>query len=758
VRVIATGYDFNYKNGNLPITRTVMQDFRMAKKVRQAIISPSKIMIGKDVHIGGDLGARFTDVTRDNGDPMLMKSDFLHLDAELDKRLQDLFAAIVASDVDGDNRLRVGHPTEGDGIPLDKDYDGDGVPDQSFEDATGDGYVDEFDVFMNFYDKNHDGKVVLSAALTAGTPAQGATPEFVDSGGNPVDDDLALLIDSALPDRNKNGVWGFVDTNHNGRWDNGEAMNDYDANHGVNRDQVLGYRDGYIDKKDQYAKVHGKLLFKTTESAWSDAHGDPANVLQGPIRASSGQSSSSFGVADTELPELTPDTFADANTALKNNANGTGFSQQVADQLGVAITELPTYVETKSAGSASPRFLRVDGDANFDGLPDNKDTAYWEKMPFNSPSYTDIYFRPVYENMVFRDVQIPAGCNGLFRNCTFVGVTYVNTTAANTHVLWGEYGKLTIDSATNKPKPAVTRLVYGDDAGETKYPTMLPSTAIPPTIMIVMAQPEMDKADIPSDQTSRPGYDLMPDPLIIGGKRVTDTKKYSNNIRFHDCLFVGSIVSDAPTGYSQTRNKLQFTGGTRFTQTHPDAPDDPQLNPQPADLDDIAKSSMMVPNYSVDIGTFNSPPTQNVQLSGAIIAGVMDVRGNTTLDGALLLTFDPIYGSGPMVDALGNPIGNPANYNTSIGYFGPDDGDQESLDPATLPVVGGQRIVGWDTDGDGLADVGPEQAQPAGSTAVPFYGYGRIDLRFNPNMRLPNGLMLPMHMEPLAATYREGNP
>ncbi len=758
VRVIATGYDFNYKNGNLPISRTIVQDFRLAKKVRQAIISPSKIMIGKDVHIAGDLGARFTDVGRENGDPMLMKSDFLGLDAELDKRLKDLFASLLASDVDGDNRLRVGHPTEGAGLPLDKDYDGDGVADAAFEDATGDGYVDEFDVFMNFYDANQDGKVVLSSTLTAGTPAQGSTPEFVDSGGNPVDDDLALLMDSAGPDRNKNGVWGYVDANHNGRWDSGESMNDYDANLGINRDQVLGFRDGIVDKRDQYAKVHGKLLFKTSESAWSAAQGDPAEVLQGPIRAGSGQSPSSFAVSDSELPNLTPDTYADANAALKANANGTTFTQQVADQLGVSVSDLSTYVETKSAGSASPRYLRVDPDADLDGLPDNKDTAYWEKMPFNSPSYTDVYFRPVYENMVFRDVQIPTGCNGLFRNCTFVGVTYVNTTSGNTHVLWGEYGKLTIDPATGKPRPAVPRQVYGDDVGESNYPDMLPGSATPPNEMILMAQPELDKADVPADQTNRPGYNLMPAPLIINGKRVSDTKKYSNNIRFHDCLFVGSIVSDSPTGYSQTRNKLQFTGATRFTQSHPDAPDDPELNPQDADLDDIAKSSMMLPNYSVDIGTFNSPPTQNVQLQGAVIAGVMDIRGNTTLDGALLLTFNPVYGSGPMVDALGNPIGNPANYNTSIGYFGPDDGDQESLDPLKLPVVNGQRIVGWDTDGDGLADVGADQAQPSGSTAVPFYGYGRIDLRFNPNMRLPNGLMLPMQMDPLPHTYREGNP
>src|SRR5690606_15932425 len=135
------------------------------------------------------------------------------------------------------------------------------------------------------------------------------------------------------------------------------------------------------------------------------------------------------------------------------------------------------------------------------------------------------------------------------------------------------------------------------------------------------------------------------------------------------------------------RNKLQFTGGTRFTQENPEHPNDPTLNPEPQDLPEIAKSSLMLPNYSVDIGQFNSPPEQNVQLRGAIVAGVLDVRGNADIDGALLLTFKPELGQVPLVDSRGQPIGNPSMFNATLGYFGPDDGDDESLDPSTLPIV-----------------------------------------------------------------------
>lgn len=756
VRAIVTGYDFDDTRNGTPITRTIMQDFRISKRVDSAIVSPSRILIGKNVLVNGDLGVRYTQVSENNGDPLVIRSDFFGLDATLDKKLTDFFNALKTYDIDGDNRLRLNNPTEAAGIPANsKDYNGDGKADNAFADVTGDGYVDEFDIFINQFDANKDGKVTLPTALTNGTPAQGKTAEFT------LDDDLALLIDSAVPDRNKNGIYGWVDTNNNGRWDSGEAMNDYDGVAFVNRDQVLGWRDGYIDKKDQYAKVRGRLVFKTTDSAWKTAQGDYSAKLRGPIKPAAGKAPRTFGAGDDQLPNITSDNFVDSEAALRAAANGGTFAAQVASNLGVAQSALATYVETK--GSGTKRYYRVDADANLDGRPDNYATAYFEKMPFNSPNYSDWYYRPVYENMVFKDVKIPMGSNALFRNCTFVGVTYVETASGNSHVLFSEYGRMKLNTSDNKPEPLIARTIYGDTSGETSYPTMLPSTAIPPTAMILMATTPMDKADIPANQVgSTQGYSNLPDPLIVAGKRVVDTKTISNNLRFHDCLFVGSIVGDKPGTYTQVRNKLQFTGSTRFTDKHPTYPDNTSLNPDSTDVAEIAKSSMMLPNYSVDIGSFNSPTTQNVQLKGAIIAGVLDVRGNTSIDGVLLLTYNPTKGQGPLRDALGNPIGNPANFNASLGYFGPSDGDSESLDPSTLPTVGGVKIVGYDLDGDGLADLGPTQTPTAaqfaaGATAVPFYGYGKINLNLDPNMVLPNGITLPLKLEPVVGTYREGD-
>ena len=757
VRVIVTGIDRGYTRAGQPITRTIMQDFRMVKRVNHAIISPSRIMIGKNVMVTGDLGARYTDVNRPEGDPMVLRSDFRGLSTVLDNKLTAFYTGL-ASDVDGDNRLRVGHPTEGASIPAGTtDYDGDGDADDAFQDVTQDGYVDEFDIFIKHFDTNGDQKVTLSPTLTAGTPAAGMAAELVNGSGNLLDEDLSSLVDSANPDRNRNGVWGFTDSNHNGRWDNGETMLDYDSATNTNADQVLGFRDGFIDKKDQYAKVKGKLSFKTTQSAWSAAQGAvQPTKLQGPISRGGSSAAIEYNVGDDVLPDVTGSLFSADQTNLQSLADGAAFANQVATNLGVAVTTLGTYVETEAEGSSQPRYLRLDADNNNDSLPDNYTTAYYEKMPFNAPSFSDWYYRPVYENMVFKDVVIPTGTNALFKNCTFVGVTFVRTTVANTHLLWGEYGKLAWDNTAARPMPSPSRWVYGDGGTETSYPTQLPSSACPPNQMILMANPAMDQADLPGNQQSGvTGFSSLPLPLVIGGVRVTDTKRYSNNIRFHDCLIVGSVVSESPTSFTQQRNKLQFTGSTRFATSHPESPDDAELNPDSGDIATILKSSLMMPNYSVDIGTFNSPTSQNVEMQGAIIAGVLDVRGNASIDGALLLTYSPTYGQGPLRDAAGNAAGNPAAFNTTIGYFGPDDGDAESLDPTTLPVVNGVRIAGWDTNGDGLADVPGNQTQPSGSTAVPFHGYGRIQLRFNGTMTLPDGIMVPMQFDEVRGTYRE---
>jgi hypothetical protein len=746
VRVIVTGFSSVGASGSSyhygatgatgrPVTRVIQQDYKLTKRPGHAILAPSRIMIGKNVRVVGDLGAQYTDVAQTNGDPMTIKSDFFGLNSQLDSRLTRLFNALAASDVDKDNRLRIGHATEGSAIPADTDTDGNGQPDGAYADATRDGYIDEFDVFINFYDSNHDGRVTMSSALTAGTAAEGSSAEFT------ADDDLALLIDGGNADRNRNGVSGWVDSNRNGRWDSGESMNDRAG--GRNLDQVLGWRDGYIDRKDQYAKVRGRLIFKVGQQAWASANSGYQQQLRGPIVPERGKQAEQFGASTSELPPVTAASFTNSQTPLKTAADGAAFANQVASNLNISAGALPTYTEANPTSSA-PRYWRSDLDDSY--VYSRTGRHIWERTPFNAPSYTDYYLRPRYENMHFKNVKIPMGTNALFINCTFAGVTYVESYASNSHTNWQNYGKMQWSDSSARPVAVTTPL---DKSDFLRYTTG-------------------SVVDGPAN------YASFPDPPVINGQVKTgaarNTKQYSNNIRFHDCLFVGSIVSDTPQEFTQVRNKLQFTGATRFTSEHPDEPDNTDLNPDSDDKAEIAKSSMMLPNYSVDIGSFNSPTdtytgnnapqAQNVQLSGTVVAGVLDARGNTKIDGALMLTFAPTAGQGPL-QSNGQAVGNPANFNSTLGYFGPSDGDSESVDPSTLPIVNGQRIAGWDSDGDGIADHGPDYAPTsaeiaAGTTAVPFYGYGRVELIWNPDLPMPDGVMLPISLVPVNLTYREG--
>ncbi|MBK7404850.1 MAG: hypothetical protein IPJ41_09510 [Phycisphaerales bacterium] len=799
IRVIVIGYDF--QENRPPMTRTIMQDFRIAKQLNQAVVSPSRILIGKNVQVVGDLGARFDAVDFAHGDPLLTKSDFANISQVLDSKLEAFYAVAgdPAIDVDGDNRLRPDHPIEGPNIPESYGLDGgDPDPSSAFADATGDGYVDEFDIFINNFDENGDKRVEIDT-------------EFVDGEGKVIDADLAYLIDSGTPDRNRNGVYGFNDINKNGRYDPdiGEEFLDWfwytDSSGNTTKhfpDHELGYLDGYLDLMDRYVKLNGRLVFGVSESAWAAANPDYNEAISGAIRPSNGDAPRLFEATEQDLPLITADSFSASENEIQIAADGDDFWQQVADNLGLGVGDLVAYDEPHDSGDYYldekgneifyPRYLRLDPDANLDGLPDNWDSAYFEAMPFNSPSPVDWYYRPVFEHMVFRDAVIPEGLNGLFIDCTFVGATYVRAHVDNFNVLdpdkaqisWNEYGKLVFDTSSGRPKPARSRFIFGDDSSEYNVATgdcdcpplddsVLPPEARPPNQLLLMADTPMDKGDIPASQVgsfAAADYDALPDPLIIEAvrdigsgpelvpTRVSDTREYSNNDRFHDCLFVGSIVSDVPQQYTHVRNKMQFTGKTRFLSEHPT---DESLNPDEEDMAALAKSSMMLPNFSVDVGTFNSPPEQEVKLHGTIVAGVLDVRGNAEIEGSLLLTFQPVYGEGPLKDLSGNAIGNPADFNASLGYFGPEDGDEESFDPWTLPVVDGVRIVGWDLDGDGIADLGPDESPTqeqldAGAEVVPFNGFGRIRLNFNPETALPDGLMLPVQIVPLHATYKEG--
>jgi hypothetical protein len=616
VRVTSQGVDGN-------ITRTLQMDFFINKRIEYAVIAPSRIMIGKNVRVEGPLGSRYGVVDGEldsaNGDPLVMRSDFYWLDPGLDNTLDIFFTQLAAHDADGDGRLRLYHPQESLGIAA--------APGELVDHDQNE-YVDDFDLFLGHFDANSDGWVVYDQLLANDAGLGMLTEEFAD-----IDDQMARLIDEALPDRDGDGE--FTDS-----------------------DRALGYRDGVLDVKDLYAKVRGELMFAVTSDEWEIAHGESyQTVVQGTVLPGLDKSAVMFGAGEEDLREVTTDMF---------NASQTWFEAQVPS----GSADFDAQVASGEAGGGT--FTPPGG-------------TTWESIPHGAPGAYDYYQRPIYENMRFMNVRLPMGNNGLFKDCTFVGVTFIDTDPDCAHENWNYAGAL---EKVESP-PGSGNFVY-----EPKYPGVV--------------------AEHMSD-----------------GTPVPDTKFVSNNIRFESCTFIGSIAGVKPNEYTHWRNKVQLTGETRF---YVDA-DDPDLADQPdaadivleitaldeAFLDELRKSSILMPGWSADIGNFaneqaaDPQDTPKVKLKGTIVAGILDIRGTADLYGTLLMTFRPTTDEGPLFYG-----GLTDAFNTTIGYFGPSDGDGEGTDDA--------------------AD----------------FGFGEITLRYNSDALLPDGIPWPISIDTEPMTYVEG--
>lgn len=734
VLVVATGYEWDWLRERW-ITRTARQFFTVTKSLSHAIISPSRVMIGRNVMVNGPLGIRYESAALDtiDGSPLTMLSDFEGLSSGLDAKLAAFYAVVLVDDVDGDNRLRVNHPTESRSLAALnlQDFNADSQADSAFHDYTRDDAIDDFDIFLKHYDTSagdNQRKVVLSESLKDGTANEASTTEFG------ADDALALLIDGGNPDRNGNGKWNgrLVE----GEWDwstfpdnNGDGL--LDANDLDPDDVALGYRDGALDYKDGYAKIQGSVYFTATRAQWEASRDEFGIQLQdfqkhveGPVQADIAELPVTFEATDAEVPEITDESFAEAAQIMGEFSSEAGvdsddFSNVVSNQVG--------------------------------------DEFVTESTPYGSPAPADWYRRPVYRDLTFRNTTIPMGTNALFINCTFVGVTRIETWTDNTHPSWSYYGEEQRDPETG--------------ALSLRYPP-------PPEESDQALDTSYCAGGVVCDPDNMPPAPLFVDLDGDGGanEQCTNTKLVSNNLRFHDCVFIGSVVADKPSVFNNIRNKLQFTGATKFVREHSTEPSNPEYQLSEAEAEITATSSLMAPHYSVDIGTNNSSAAQDIRLQGAVIAGVLDVRGNAEINGALLLTYEPVYGAAPM-SVYGAAAGNPEDFNITLGYFGPEDGDQEGIDLLALSDLDGDGTldIGWDSarDADGALvaegtepveeswfDGIPEFDATAGShirRAIPFNGFGRITLSLDRTIVMPDGLATPISIRAERSTYLEGS-
>jgi hypothetical protein len=155
-----------------------------------------------------------------------------------------------------------------------------------------------------------------------------------------------------------------------------------------------------------------------------------------------------------------------------------------------------------------------------------------------------------------------------------------------------------------------------------------------------------------------------------------------NNIRFNNCVMEGPIATDVPTAYTHFSNSWEFTGATRFDNK--------------ADQ----SATMVCPQTNIEMGSFTTPGTAPSTLVGVVVAGNLDIRGSSIVDGSIIVTGD---GAG----------------NTTQGWFGPSD-----------------------------ANTDPSGVMPEG-------GYGRLTVRYNPNRPLPDGINLAIDIMPEIDSYSE---
>lgn len=314
--------------------------------------------------------------------------------------------------------------------------------------------------------------------------------------------------------------------------------------------------------------------------------------------------------------------------------------------------DVSSFEAIADSGSSFAAQAQSNADSHDPADPDSPQplgTVQLEEVPFGATYPYDYYERPVYRNMTFRNVKIPKGTNALFENCRFIGVTFIETELDNSDPDYNYAG-------------------MQNSSGDQKHPDRF---------------------------------------VTIDGTDVYDTKTVANNIRFHNCTFEGGVVTDVPSEYTHVRNKVTFTGNSGF-----DIDSSTQLSDDEKLL--YKRSSLMAPQYSIEMGTFVNPydSTEAIELSGTIVAGLIDMRGQINIDGQLLTTFEPVSNTGPVIGETS------PQFNTTLGYFGAADGDLE--------------------------------------TEVPENGLGVIHVRYNKDLPLPDGILGPVQAVPLWGTYFEG--
>ena len=131
------------------------------------------------------------------------------------------------------------------------------------------------------------------------------------------------------------------------------------------------------------------------------------------------------------------------------------------------------------------------------------------------------------------------------------------------------------------------------------------------------------------------------------------TSSYYNNVRFENCTFNGTIVTDTPDSFAWRHNALYFTGQATFDNTSA-----------------TQEATILAPHFNVNLGNTNPVQSENNVLTGAIIGGIVDVRGNAQIYGTVISMCDTTQWSSGYVTNIGATLNDGGSETTEVGDVG----------------------------------------------------------------------------------------
>jgi hypothetical protein len=424
-----------------------------------------------------------------------------------------------------------------------------------------------------------------------------------------------------------------------------------------------GYQDGVIDNSDGYAKLRGNIAMAVSADAWAAnlASGEPPktinDMMQGTvIPTEPTMAPVRFGVPTDDMVDLNPANFEEAAVNFKNLSG--------------------------AAGGASINTATVK--ANLTLTPDMANGGWvLEESPKGSRNFQAVYKRPVFKDVTIRNCVIPKGLNALFDNVKFEGVTFIDDERDITN---------SSGSVSTSPSDGMNwarRATSGSG-----------SVSLGGDFKDTNADGRWDQYKINgmSGYANITSWTAGGQPILPSGagsfaygtgasdkKSLGSTK--GNNVRFNNCVFEGPVAGSYATAYTHFANSWEFTGATKF--------DNKWVDPNAGHT----TATIVSPQVNIEMGSFTDPTQAPSTLTGVVVAGNLDIRGSSRVDGSVIITGD---GAG----------------NTTLAYFGASDGD-------TNP-----------------------DANPEG-------GYGKLNIRYNPTLALPDGILMPVDILTVQGSYRE---